>query len=533
MGIAGLLPLLKPVSIPVNIKTLSGKTVAVDAYCWLHKGAFGCPLELVQGKATDTYIKFCMKRISLMVKYNVTPYLVFDGAYLPSKACKETERAERRSRYRIQGMEYLREGKRAQAIECFQKCVDITPAIALGLIEACKLAGIKFVVAPYEADAQLAFLAKAGLCDAIITEDSDLLVFGCNRLIYKMDQNGEGIEVRSEYLHADLSPSTIQLHDWPFSKIRQLCILSGCDYLPSVSGVGLKNAYKYLRDYGDVERAIEAIKCSYSVPKDYSQQFKQAEATFLYQKVWDPVENKLTTLHPIPGDQTDSSMDFAGPLLPHELAEGIATGLVDPITKLKFTPQELQTAKQLATQCRLSAFGPTNTQSTTLDRFFQKTKRPTNNVADLKKESEAPEMTKPSKQGTMPISGNPTLKRSKPNAELTFTPPAPATQQKKRPSDGLNSKVVVRSKFFKPSSKPISTPINSSAAGSPKASESVKSISGNNKVGNQEIGKLPIRVGLSRLTRPVPMKKATLDISKFQQPLKTVQPKMEPGPMAN
>lgn len=75
-----------------------------------------------------------------------------------------------------------------------------------------------------------------------------------------MDQNGEGIEVRSEYLHADLSPSTIQLHDWPFSKIRQLCILSGCDYLPSVSGVGLKNAYKYLRDYGDVERAIEAIK---------------------------------------------------------------------------------------------------------------------------------------------------------------------------------------------------------------------------------------------------------------------------------
>jgi len=42
---------------------------------------------------------------------------------------------------------------------------------------------IDFVVAPYEADAQLAYLEKIGLIQAIITEDSDLLVFGCKRVI--------------------------------------------------------------------------------------------------------------------------------------------------------------------------------------------------------------------------------------------------------------------------------------------------------------------------------------------------------------
>lgn len=75
-------------------------------------------------------------------------------------------------------MAFLRGGNRSQAMDCFQKCIDITPEMALRLIESCQEANIDYVVAPYEADAQLAFLCKAGLCDAVITEDSDLLVFG-------------------------------------------------------------------------------------------------------------------------------------------------------------------------------------------------------------------------------------------------------------------------------------------------------------------------------------------------------------------
>lgn len=38
---------------------------------------------------------------------------------------------------------------------------------------------VDFIVAPYEADAQLAYLANNGIVDAVITEDSDLIAFGC------------------------------------------------------------------------------------------------------------------------------------------------------------------------------------------------------------------------------------------------------------------------------------------------------------------------------------------------------------------
>jgi exonuclease-1 len=48
MGISGLLPFLKKASRPANVSEFTGKTAAIDVYCWLHKGAFGCADKLVQ-----------------------------------------------------------------------------------------------------------------------------------------------------------------------------------------------------------------------------------------------------------------------------------------------------------------------------------------------------------------------------------------------------------------------------------------------------------------------------------------------------
>lgn len=48
--------------------------------------------------------------------------------------------------------------------------------------QAARSRGVDCVVAPYEADAQLAFLTKSGLAQAVITEDSDLLAFGCKKV---------------------------------------------------------------------------------------------------------------------------------------------------------------------------------------------------------------------------------------------------------------------------------------------------------------------------------------------------------------
>jgi len=52
MGISGLLPLLKSVQKPIHLSELAGKSIAVDAYVWLHRGAYMCAADIVTGKPT-------------------------------------------------------------------------------------------------------------------------------------------------------------------------------------------------------------------------------------------------------------------------------------------------------------------------------------------------------------------------------------------------------------------------------------------------------------------------------------------------
>ncbi len=48
------------------------------------------------------------------------------------------------------------------------------------IIQALRKADVEYLVAPYEADAQLAYMIRNGLVDAVITEDADLIPFGCH-----------------------------------------------------------------------------------------------------------------------------------------------------------------------------------------------------------------------------------------------------------------------------------------------------------------------------------------------------------------
>lgn len=50
MGIKNLLQFLKGSQRESNLSSFRGRTAAVDAYSWLHKGAYSCAMELVTNK---------------------------------------------------------------------------------------------------------------------------------------------------------------------------------------------------------------------------------------------------------------------------------------------------------------------------------------------------------------------------------------------------------------------------------------------------------------------------------------------------
>lgn len=71
------------------------------------------------------------------------------------------------------------------------------------------------IVAPYEADAQLAYLSKEGIIDTVITEDSDLLVFGSKRVLFKMDESGHGKLIELKDLGKANKNLAVGLSYWP------------------------------------------------------------------------------------------------------------------------------------------------------------------------------------------------------------------------------------------------------------------------------------------------------------------------------
>ncbi|KAM0375498.1 hypothetical protein HYE67_007235 [Fusarium culmorum] len=331
MGVSGLLPLLKSIQKPTELKKYHGQTFGVDAYGWLHRAAYCCALELGQDKPTQKYLNAAMTRVRMLRHFGITPYMVFDGDFLPSKAATEDSRAKKRDEKKKAAMELLRAGKPAQATQEFQKCIDITPEMASALIQLLKKLGIPYVVAPYEADAQLVYLERQGLINGIISDDSDLLVFGAKKLLTKLDQYGNCLEINRKDFCACRE---VSLTGWSDTEFRRMAIFSGCDYLDGLPGVGLKTAYRMLRKTKVPERIVRMVQFQGKrVSENYLTQFYQAELTFLHQWVFCPTKRELVHLTDLDGTRTAEEMPFIGAFVEPETARAIARGDMNPITK--------------------------------------------------------------------------------------------------------------------------------------------------------------------------------------------------------
>lgn len=300
MGIQGLLPQLKPIQNPVSLRRYEGQILGVDGYAWLHRAAYPCAYELVLGKPTEKYLQFFIKKISMLRSFKVEPYIVFDGSSIGVKKDTELKRRKKREENRNIAEKLWNSGDRARAMEYFQKCVDITPEMAKCIIDYCKVNRIKYIVAPFEADSQLVYLEKKGIIDGIVSEDSDLLVFGCRRLVTKLNDYGECIEICSEDFQ--------QLKDkFPIGEIsndgiRTMVALSGCDYTDGIPKIGLLRAIKLVQRFNKMEKIINHIKLEgkLTVPSCFYEEYERANYSFQFQRVFCPQRRMLVTLNDIP-----------------------------------------------------------------------------------------------------------------------------------------------------------------------------------------------------------------------------------------
>lgn len=335
MGVQGLLPFLEKATKPCHISEFRGQVVAIDTYCWLHKGASSCAFELASGNNTNLLVQYCLRYIRLLQSYDIKPILVFDGKNLPAKAETESKRRESRNRAKQRASELLKLGRTEEARVYLRQCVNITPEMAVDVIKECQKLQIDCIVAPYESDAQLAFFNRKGIADIIITEDSDLLLFGCSRVLYKLDLRGCGYIVE-----ADKIPVTMKMRPdkYTFEKFLHMCILSGCDYVNSLQGIGLKKAEKFIGLTEErnpllfLDKVPRYLNMRHlQITDKYKEDFMVADATFKHQIVFDPLKRQLVPLIDLKVFNTKPELcRNAGEIFDNEIAYQVALGNLHP-----------------------------------------------------------------------------------------------------------------------------------------------------------------------------------------------------------
>lgn len=300
---------------PGHVKEFRDQSLAIDGFAWLHRGAFSCALELATGQATTRYLDYCLHMVEMLKHYGVTPIVVLDGAPLPGKATVNSDRRSKRGEWRTKGQEHMDMGQRMEAESCFQKAISITADMANHLQRSLLEKGVECIVAPFEADAQMAYLVKNGLASGVITEDSDMVPYGIDTVVYKMDRYGACCILDVTSLKG-LDPDK-PIFNMPASLEKRLdvCILAGCDYLPSVPGIGIAKALALVKHWNTGARAIKELRrLKKAVPDDYEKLFRQAKLTFMCHWVYDPQTCCIVHLNPLPLD----SQDFAGELVAPE-----------------------------------------------------------------------------------------------------------------------------------------------------------------------------------------------------------------------
>lgn len=307
MGILNLHKFLERCSSRNSLSSLRGQVVGIDAMCWLHRGSVASAWELLTGRDTDKFLRFFVKMLVLCNMSGVKPIVVFDGASLPAKAKEEAERRQRRADNSKKAKEEIEARKITSYGEVDNKLrsmivqsVSISPEMITRTMSVLRRLNVDFVVAPYEADAQLAYMYKRGVVSGVVSEDSDLMAFGCHRLLSKMDMDGNFVDIRLDWAfkgpESPLKPPDIgelgKLEKWTESMFVDLCILSGSDYkLGKIYGIGIKKAFMLLNKFRSINRIVDEIsrnkKWSLDDKEKFNRDFQWAKTAFQRHRVFD------------------------------------------------------------------------------------------------------------------------------------------------------------------------------------------------------------------------------------------------------
>ncbi|KAF2877884.1 flap endonuclease 1 [Massariosphaeria phaeospora] len=287
MGIKHLYQLIEehaPAAIKTGeIKNQFGRKVAIYASMSIYSFLIAVRSDgqqlMNESGETTSHLMGLFYRTLRMVDNGIKPLYVFDGAPPKLKSGELAKRFQRKTEAQA-AAEEAKETGTAEDVEKFsRRTVRVTREHNEECRRLLKLMGIPFIVAPTEAEAQCAALARAGKVYAAASEDMDTLTFDSPILLRHLTFSEQRKEPILE-IHLD---KTLEGLEMERDQFIDLCILLGCDYLDPIKGIGPSTALKLIREHKNLEGVVEHIKSStkskYTIPDDWP--FADARLLFL------------------------------------------------------------------------------------------------------------------------------------------------------------------------------------------------------------------------------------------------------------
>ena len=217
-----------------------------------------------QGRITSHLNGLFYRTISILEE-GIIPIYVFDGKPPEQKA----QELERRRKIKEEAEKKLEQAKAESAVEkeelrkYAQMAIRLTDEMVKESKELLKAMGIPVVQAPSEGEAEAAYINSLGLSWAAASQDYDSLLFGAKRLVRNLTLTGKR-KLPGKDTYVEIKPELIEL-DTLLKKLgitrEQLVdigIIVGTDYNPGgIKGYGAKTAYRIIKKYGNLEKAIE------------------------------------------------------------------------------------------------------------------------------------------------------------------------------------------------------------------------------------------------------------------------------------
>jgi len=207
----------------INLKDLENKVIAIDTSIYLYRFA-----------SDDTLIENIYLMVSLFKQNNITPIFIFDGKPPEEKQNIICERQIKKTEAKIKYEDHkkklenvLTEQERQdieiEMLKLKKKFISIKNQQVRDVKELLTVLGISYYVAEGEADNICAWLTIKQNVYACLSDDMDLFVYGCPRIIRQYNiYKGTMILYETEKILNKL--------DVTQEEFKELCILSGTDY---------------------------------------------------------------------------------------------------------------------------------------------------------------------------------------------------------------------------------------------------------------------------------------------------------------